>query len=175
MVENHIFWLIIFCFLTTMTIYLSLSVTRFGEILPLWLKFTSLWQICKGLFLIWQNAEPILANLWHFWANFLYCKWPNIENNLTIWSHCLPLPFPFEYICHFDSFRFNRRSNHSDRPYWREWMYLLKSLQMAGWMWLTFWAQIEGSSSLIRPLWPMDDNIFTKCLISIFVIFQQPI
>ena len=39
------------------------SVTRFGEILPLWQKFTSLWQIFNGLFLIWQNAEPTLANL----------------------------------------------------------------------------------------------------------------
>ena len=39
------------------------SVTRFGEISPTWQKFTSLWQIFDGLFLIWQNAEPALANL----------------------------------------------------------------------------------------------------------------
>ena len=42
-------------------------------------KFPSLWQIFDSLFLIWQNAEPTLANLWHYWANFHCCKWPNIE------------------------------------------------------------------------------------------------
>ena len=55
------------------------SVTRFGEISPLWQKFTSLWTIFDGLFLNWQNAEPTLANWKRFWANFHYCKWPNIE------------------------------------------------------------------------------------------------
>ena len=57
----------------------SVSVTRFGEMLPLWQKFTSLWQIFDCLFLIWQNAEPTFANLWHYWAIFHCCKWPNIE------------------------------------------------------------------------------------------------
>ena len=57
---------------------IACSVTRFGEILPLWQKFTSLWQFFGGLFLIWPNAEPILANLWHNWANNHCCKWPNI-------------------------------------------------------------------------------------------------
>ena len=40
-----------------------ISATRFGEISPLWQTFTSLWQIFDSLFLIWQNAEPTLANL----------------------------------------------------------------------------------------------------------------
>ena len=40
-----------------------------------------------GLFLIWQNAEPTLANLWHYWANFHCCKWSYLKNNITIWSH----------------------------------------------------------------------------------------
>ena len=39
------------------------SVTKFGEISPLWQKLTSLWLIFAGLFLIWQNAYPTLANL----------------------------------------------------------------------------------------------------------------
>ena len=39
----------------------SVSVTRFGEISPLWQKVTSLWQNFDGLFLISQNAEPALA------------------------------------------------------------------------------------------------------------------
>ena len=52
------------------------SVTRFGKILPLWQKFTSLWQIFNGLFLFWQNTEPTLANLWRYLANFHCCKWP---------------------------------------------------------------------------------------------------
>ena len=39
------------------------SVTIFGEILTLWQKSTGLWQVFDGLFLIWQNAYPTLANL----------------------------------------------------------------------------------------------------------------
>ena len=57
----------------------TVSVTRFCEISPLWQKFTSRWQIFDGLFLIWQNAQPTLANLWHNWDNFHCCKWPKIE------------------------------------------------------------------------------------------------
>ena len=49
------------------------SVTRFGKILPLWQRFTSIWQFFDSLFLIWQNAEPTLANLVHFWANLHAC------------------------------------------------------------------------------------------------------
>ena len=44
----------------------SFSVTRFGEISPLWQNFTSLREILDGLFLIWQNVEPSLANLLHY-------------------------------------------------------------------------------------------------------------
>ena len=42
---------------------ISISVARFGEILPLWLKFAGLDQNFDGLFLIWQNAKATLANL----------------------------------------------------------------------------------------------------------------
>ena len=63
------------------------SVTRLGKNSQLWQNFKSLWQIFDTLFLIWQTVEPTLANLLHDWANFHFCKWPNIENNLTIWSH----------------------------------------------------------------------------------------
>ena len=55
------------------------SVTRFGENLHLLQYFTSLWQIFYGLFLIWQNVEPTLANLVNYWADFHCLKWPNIE------------------------------------------------------------------------------------------------
>ena len=55
------------------------SVTRSGEISPLWQKFTSLWQSFDSSFIIWQNTELTLANLWHYWANFHCCKWLNIE------------------------------------------------------------------------------------------------
>ena len=42
-------------------------------------KSCSIWQNFKGLFLIKQNAEHTLANLWHYWDNFHCRKWPNIE------------------------------------------------------------------------------------------------
>ena len=44
------------------TYYRLTSVTRFGEIAPLWQNFTSLWQIFDTLFLIWQNVEPTLVH-----------------------------------------------------------------------------------------------------------------
>ena len=65
----------------------EISVTRLGKILPLFQKFTILWQIFDCSFLIWQDAEPTLENLWHYWVSFHCCKWPNIEKYITIWSH----------------------------------------------------------------------------------------
>ena len=38
-------------------------VTRFGETSPLWQKITSHWKFFDGLFMIWQNAVPALADL----------------------------------------------------------------------------------------------------------------
>ena len=40
-------------------------------------SFTNFWQFIS----CWQNAEPTLANLWHYWANFhlICCIWPNNE------------------------------------------------------------------------------------------------
>ena len=59
---------------------------------PLLLIFKCLWwtvwpdlaKVTKSMpfftvFLIWPNAEPTLANLCHYWANFKCCKWPNIK------------------------------------------------------------------------------------------------
>ena len=45
----------------------------------IWLKFTSLWLIFGRSFPIWQNVEPTLANMLHYWASFHCFKWPNIE------------------------------------------------------------------------------------------------
>ena len=74
-VHFHLISYSIFIFLS----WLPYSVTRYGEILPLWQKFTSLWQMFNGLYLIWQNTQPTLANLWHYWTNFHCSKWPNLE------------------------------------------------------------------------------------------------
>ena len=71
------------------------SVTRFGEILFFWQNFTSLLQIFDSLFLIWQNIEPILANLLHCWGNFHCCKWPNIE---ILFNHLVTLPPWAKYL-----------------------------------------------------------------------------
>ena len=57
----------------------------------IWRNFTTLAKVNEslanfyGLFPIWQNAYPTLANLWHYWANFQFCKWPNIDK----WSNHL--------------------------------------------------------------------------------------
>ena len=61
-------------------LYYGNSVIRFDEISPLWQKFTRLWQIFEGLFLIWQNIRPTLAHFVHHWAIFHCCKiWPNMQ------------------------------------------------------------------------------------------------
>ena len=55
-------------------------------------KCTSPSQMFDSLFLIWQNAEPTLANLWHYLANFHCCKWPHFEkysNHLVTLSECV--------------------------------------------------------------------------------------
>ena len=44
-----------------------------------WLNRISVWQYLEGLFSIWQNSEPILANFVGPWAHFDYCKWTNYE------------------------------------------------------------------------------------------------
>ena len=46
-----------------MKLSLSTGVTRFSKISSLWQTFISLWQIFDSLILIWQNAEPAMANL----------------------------------------------------------------------------------------------------------------
>ena len=65
------------------------SVTRFGEISPLWQKFSSAWLIFDGLSLICQNSKPTLANLFHYFGLiFIAANGPILKYNLTIWSHC---------------------------------------------------------------------------------------
>ena len=39
-----------------------ISVTRFGEISPFWQNLQSLGQFFEGLFTIWENLGPTLAN-----------------------------------------------------------------------------------------------------------------
>ena len=55
------------------------SVTRFVKTLTLWQYFKNLGQLCKGLLSVWQNFEPILANILCYWANFHRRKRPNTE------------------------------------------------------------------------------------------------
>ena len=58
------------------------SVTRFGEISPLWQYFKRRSHFCKGLSSVWQNFEPTSAMILCYWVNFHCCKWPNIEKIL---------------------------------------------------------------------------------------------
>ena len=87
--------------------------------------------------LIWQNAEPTLANSLHYWANFQCFEWPNIENNLTIWSHLRGRRF-FSLV----PFKLNSR-------YWST--YLPTYLAMH-WTWSRTSQELKGF-----PFW-IDDN-----------------
>ena len=61
----------------------AISVTRFGEISPLWQKFTSFSKFLTVQYLFGKMLSlPTLANLWRYWANGQIAK-----NNLNIWSH----------------------------------------------------------------------------------------
>ena len=73
--------------------YVESSVTRFGEISPLWQTFTSIWQNFDSFFLIWQNAEPTLAICDIFGLIFIVANGQVLKKNLTIWSHWLKASF----------------------------------------------------------------------------------
>ena len=73
------------------------SVTRFGEISPLWQKLTSLWQIFDSLFLSWlwlicDIIGPI----------FIIAKGQILKNNLTNWSNWAPM-FDTSFVSSFST------------------------------------------------------------------------
>ena len=57
----------------------GISVTRFGEILPLWQNFKSLWLFFEGLFCIGQNIEPNWANFNDIGQNFIVVNCPILK------------------------------------------------------------------------------------------------
>ena len=61
---SYVFHLYIIC--------IENSVTRFGDIPPLWQKLKNIWQYIKGLFGFGQSFQLTLAQFLCFWAN-LYC------------------------------------------------------------------------------------------------------
>ena len=67
--------------------WFKISVTRFGEISPLWQNFRNLWPFIEGQNSIWQHFEHILANYWCCWANVNCCKWTNIEHIIKPSGH----------------------------------------------------------------------------------------
>ena len=77
--------------------WIRTSVTRFGDISPLWQNILLLsqnilllWLNLEGLFSIWQNFELSWAKVLCYWANFYCCKWPNIKQ---LPSHLVTLNF----------------------------------------------------------------------------------
>ena len=61
------------------------SVTRFGEIPPLWQKIKSLWKLFIGLFSIWHY-------FWHSLAILIcHCFWLNIEQIILQSGHTVHL------------------------------------------------------------------------------------
>ena len=61
------------------------SVTRFGEISPLWNILKVFRQFFLKTFSIWQNFEPTLANSFAIGQ----IKGQILKNIRSIWSHCL--------------------------------------------------------------------------------------
>ena len=56
------------------------SMTRFGEISPIWQYSTSLWEISKSLNWYLAELHVIFGKLICFWANVHCYKCPNIDN-----------------------------------------------------------------------------------------------
>ena len=73
----------------------AISVTRCGEKSPLWPNFKSLRQFLKPSFCIGEIIELTLA-IFCFWANFHWCKWPNIEKYFCHLVTLAALESPFE-------------------------------------------------------------------------------
>ena len=65
-------------FLCTFT--LAISMTRFGEISPIWYDFKSLGHLFGGLFSFWQNVDPTEAKMFCHWASIHCCRRPNTLN-----------------------------------------------------------------------------------------------
>ena len=70
------------------TCLLAYSVTRFGEILPLWQKFISLWHFLMVYFLF-VKMQSLLWQICHIIGKiFSVANDQILKNDLTIWSHC---------------------------------------------------------------------------------------
>ena len=68
------------------------SETIFGEILPLWLNFKSLWVIFDMVYLVFGKRlfVPTLAIFYATGQILIVVNGQRLKNNLAIWSHCLP-------------------------------------------------------------------------------------
>ena len=76
-----------FTTLQTPLLYDPSRVTRFGEISPFLQNLQSLGLFSEYFFPIWDYFGPTLTNFVCHWGSFHWCKRPNVENNLAIWSH----------------------------------------------------------------------------------------
>ena len=60
-------------------INISISVTRLGEIFPIWQNFESIWHLIKVYLVVGKILNLLsLANFMPLY-NFHCCTWPNIE------------------------------------------------------------------------------------------------
>ena len=57
----------------------SASVTRFGEVSPLWQQKISLLQFLVGLISLWQNFQLTLANVYAIGQIFIVVNRPKME------------------------------------------------------------------------------------------------
>ena len=67
--------------------YTASSVTRFGEISPLWRFLKRLRHFSESLFAIWQNFEPPLAKFECYWQICIDANGQILVKNRAIWSH----------------------------------------------------------------------------------------
>ena len=63
------------------------SVTRFGEISPLWHNIKKHLSFWKSSFSIWKHFELTFGNFKWFWPIFQFCKYQNIKQILQQSGH----------------------------------------------------------------------------------------
>ena len=84
------------------------SVTRFGEIPPIWQNFKSLGKYFR-VYLVFGKNDNFLLRFLKLYIEQKYCKWPNIEKLL---SHLVTLLTPDSGI---PAVRFSRITQRSSR------------------------------------------------------------
>ena len=61
-------------------------------------KFKTSWAFFREFICYLENLWTYFGKIWMLLANLYWCKWPNSEKNLAIWSHCKQSKLAKRYV-----------------------------------------------------------------------------